>query len=364
MKKALILDTNFIIENRKELESLKEKLSEVAEIFIPKIVIDEIKSQKSRQLEDGYNKINELLLQFKYYFSYTENFKLNEAKKFREEGIEKYLKKYCDNNIIEYDNKMFEDIVNRALYRIAPFINDINSSDKGFKDALLWCSILRNKKLQKFKDCILVSSDKNAFLKNEKKLIEEYYNTTKKQLKILNNNINGLLEYFGIKNVETKKQNVLSFKQIDNFDQLKESLTKNIEELIYYKEYDLFDDTEYLEKTFTIHQKVNEKDIINFFECLTVYIEEHIFFDTIDVTEIFNKIGISSKNHYNIKLQTLIDLNDIYISISTNESIRTPFLTYIGSKLNSLYKYVPDNTDPFLTYKNKENIQIDNDFIL
>ena len=59
MKKAIILDTNFIIENGngKSLNNFKNKVKDYADIFIPKIVIEEVKSQKARDMNENIIKL-------------------------------------------------------------------------------------------------------------------------------------------------------------------------------------------------------------------------------------------------------------------------------------------------------------------
>ena len=132
MKTCLILDTNFLIANNRNLNEIKEKIKDTVDIHIPKIVIEEIKGQKSRNLDDSYLKIKSLLEQNAKYFSYTQNFELEETKKKRETGIEKYLTTYCNNKVIGYNNNMFNKIIQRSIHKVAPFVNEAGSSDKGF----------------------------------------------------------------------------------------------------------------------------------------------------------------------------------------------------------------------------------------
>ena len=60
-----------------------------------------------------------------------------------------YIQKEYDNlfgkNIIPFDTstEVFEIVLQRALYKKPPFRNKENASDKGFKDCLMWISIMQ-----------------------------------------------------------------------------------------------------------------------------------------------------------------------------------------------------------------------------
>ena len=136
----VIVDTNIIYNNqidtflggREELE----KFSERATILIPEMVIDEIKSGKRRELLSERDKF--LSNRFHSLMEMDEE----ETKNF---NIEKLISELQDEEDIQYttillkDSKVIEEMKVLALNNDAPFHK---GSDKGFKDAYIYFTVL------------------------------------------------------------------------------------------------------------------------------------------------------------------------------------------------------------------------------
>ena len=375
MKRAIILDTNFILENKKLLIEFKKAINDSVDIFIPRIVVDEVMSQKARETENKYNMIKKLIEENNKYFKFEENFKIDDVIIERKKGIEKFLVSYCNKNIIEYDKNLFSEILDRALYKKPPFVRDENSSDKGFKDAILWCSMLKSKKLSEYDEVLLVSNDKRAFLNKRDELSKEFNLILGKDIKIVNNTISEIYIDLGIiknSSISESEENdtVISEDDTINFSNIKSELTKHMDEVIYTEIYNSYNGCTEHQNNFTIYQKINEDDTKRFFAELPKYIQEHIFFDLVDITELLNKIGISSRYTNSVPLISLKKINEIHNKIKNNDELYKPFLTYIICKFNIVYKYIPvDDDDPFAEFGdtievyNNGKLEIDDDFL-
>jgi hypothetical protein len=150
---------------------------EYIKIGIPSVVWSECKKQK---IEDYYAKrleVEDKITKFHFpnlSITYSEDFKNLDYEKYIEDCILEYkedIKKRMVP-IVELDipsvNK-FHSIVNRAFKKIPPFEGKETKSDKGFKDALLWESIVEYKENNPEVGIILYSDDKifNDVLRDE-----------------------------------------------------------------------------------------------------------------------------------------------------------------------------------------------------
>lgn len=142
MKEKVIFDTNIIrnaeannfLGGRSELE----RFADVADIVIPDIVVQEIKRQKRKKLNS--NKQSFLANPFHNLLEMDES----NTNAF---NIDDYIEKLVDDEdfvfeIIDIkDNNVLPKIKELAINKLPPFENRDNT-DKGFKDALLYFSVL------------------------------------------------------------------------------------------------------------------------------------------------------------------------------------------------------------------------------
>jgi len=142
MKEKVIFDTNtlrnteinFFLGNRKELELFVQD----AEIVIPYVVIEEIKRQKKATLKSNRDKL--ISNPFHKLIGGTEA----EVKSF---DIDAYIHKLQEEESIAFEmidlksNEVLPHIKELALLKKPPF-EDSDNTDKGFKDALIYFSVL------------------------------------------------------------------------------------------------------------------------------------------------------------------------------------------------------------------------------
>lgn len=143
------------------------KLADFVNIAIPRIVVEELLKQKIEQyktdLED-FHSIKERLTMLPNTsfdgitlpgndFNCSENLK---------QLLEKFI---LINNITIIDfsddklSEIFKNIIKRAIDKNPPFKQKGNSSDSGFKDVLIWESILNYDAIDNYNKVILVSND-------------------------------------------------------------------------------------------------------------------------------------------------------------------------------------------------------------
>ena len=344
---CVIFDTNILTENKSTLNDIKYKIETTSDILIPKIVIEEIKAQKSRNINDDYLKIKSIIDKNSYIFKYEEKFKIEDALNISEDNIQKWFEKYCNNNVIEYDLITLNDVIERSKYKKPPFINEVGSSDKGFKNSIIWLSILKNEKIKSYKKVIFITNDKNGFIKRVNELIEEYKTEHENEL-IICTNIDELYNSLNISKIENKDiiEEEKEVMKINNVSELKENINACVSNILYT----IYEDdwgNEHCDFNFNIYEKMKDEDVENFLVLLGEFLKENIFFNMLDITDLLIRCGIDSEGE-NVSAKDLNQLNDIYKNLKNNEELFKPFINFLKVEFNKLYKYKPKiEEDPF-----------------
>lgn len=184
MKEKVIFDTNIVhntdankfLGGRAELERFLQD----ADIVIPETVIQEIKRQKRRKLESNKSKF--LDNPFHKLIGVNEE----HTKAF---SIEDYIQKLIDDEDIQFetidlkDNNILLEIKELAFHKQAPFERGENT-DKGFKDALIYFSVLEYLQEIDNKKVFVCAKDgrlKEALNNHHNIIVIETYEEFKKQ---------------------------------------------------------------------------------------------------------------------------------------------------------------------------------------
>ena len=192
----VILDTNLLYKNKKnEVKNYREfelssnfdsivnfletnDLSDKYKVWVPEIVFMELEKQRKEKYKVSIDNI-------KKEFEKIKNFKDVELKlpKIRyEKEIKQYIINYIKNykiNVLKIarDGQVFSKILGRCVNKEKPFSGE---SDKGFKDVVLWESIIEyaenNANNEKF---ILITNNSKDFIKN---LEQEFKDRTGKEI--------------------------------------------------------------------------------------------------------------------------------------------------------------------------------------
>lgn len=158
------------------------KILDNVKLAVPKIVFEELISQQIviynesiKNFNESFNKFKRLLGQdFKFYNT-------EEYKDYLEQKAKAFAEKYRIT-IIDYpENDILPDLIRRALNKEKPFYK--NGKDSGFKDAIIWESLIKFAKENKKQNYILFSNDSDL---NCEELKEEFSKRTKCDLEIKN----------------------------------------------------------------------------------------------------------------------------------------------------------------------------------
>lgn len=232
---------------------LEEKdLYEHVTLVLPKIVLTELKKQ---QLDKFYSELDEFRKKAKQFEGI---FDLNEIDKEipYEDLLEQYYTKFEDyikNAMVKIDildfpsSNRFKNLINRAINKQAPFEGGEKKSDKGFKDALLWESILEYAE-KNSGDYILYCQDAR---------LEE---ATKEFSKIFNNDMEVL------KNEKELREKIISYFLHDISDnKINEDIITRISEKLKEPEYlRIYIENELYTKKYEIeNKKIYEEYIID-----------------------------------------------------------------------------------------------------
>lgn len=329
-KKAFVFDTNFIIQN-KELDKVKESLDKDFNVYITQVSIDERIPHILSQLEDDYETIIKIYKKYpKGYFD-IKTYPLEELKKEYRDVLQLNYEKHFGGNIIPLhkSKNMFERVLERTYTKIPPFINVDGASDKGFKDTLMWISIMDFFKDKGESEVIFVSDD-GGFIKNTDKLIKEFNETTGKKIEIYNNEY--YKNYLKKANVDTRKK-----EELPTVNQYRDKIERIVGDICCAEEYDIWGNENWI-KTFTSNKPFDNSYVQTIFKNLKDIIAEHIFEKDISPQVFFNFDDRIITVSAFIPLNLLEDLYKLHeeISIKYAEYMES-FYTAIANKLNENY---------------------------
>lgn len=152
-------------------------------INISEITIEELKKQVNDEYKDELLKFTESYNKFKN----IHNIKFNVDEDLKYDGILKRLMReyieFYNINVVEIKSISLQNLLNRAINKNKPFIGEKGNSDKGFKDAVLWESIIEYAKKTENKRFILFTKNVQDF---PKELEDEFKSFTNKKIEIVN----------------------------------------------------------------------------------------------------------------------------------------------------------------------------------
>ena len=316
-KKAFVFDTNFIIENL-NLKEVVANLSKEFTVYVTQVSIDERISQKYLELKNKYDKLLTLTDDYKGIANIRINSPLD--KKF---GAEKEItqKGYIDlfgKNIIPCTpgEVTFSKILDRVYKKVPPFLSVDGASDKGFKDSLIWISLLDFFQTAGEDDIIFVTND-NGFRKNTEELCKEFKESTGKDITIKDNS------YYKTLSEAKEPEAVLLKKEIPlpDVNQLREKINEVISSLCGVDNEDYWGNPGW-DRTFTLNQKVEASYMENVFAHLKQDIRDNLFETAIPADKI---LGLDDRvvNGVSILMSSLEGALSLY------EEIRQKLPDYI-----------------------------------
>lgn len=183
LSKGMILDTTDIF--IEYIEVLKKRdPNHTLVYFMPELVLKELFAQKSAFFKKQLADLNKIYGKIKYGLNGTlpkDNFK---------DVIKEEKKKYLPNFEIitlESSKELMDELVEDAINKTPPFDKSIDGekTDSGFKDAIIWKTILNSKEIDNYDLFYFFSSDK-TFQEGKEFLLQQFSDYhPKTELKII-----------------------------------------------------------------------------------------------------------------------------------------------------------------------------------
>lgn len=307
-KKAFVFDTNFIVQTKK-LEDVIANLSDRFTVYVTQVSVEERIAQQCRELRARYDELEKLKDKCGDIATITIKKSYDESKTAYQAGIQKRYEDAFKEHLIPFskDSTMFSAVFDRANYKTAPFLADGNASDKGFKDALIWESMLAYFQNNGEGEVLLITDD-NGFRKNSESLCAEFSTVTGKKLSIYPNSYyHDLLKP---ELVQEPKQII----RIPNFEQLREQIRSVIEDLCYVETTDRWGNPDY-ERTFTTDQMIDADYVQDVFVNLHQVLFDHLFETGLYASAVLERDNRITDTGYQIPMMALENASNLYADI-------------------------------------------------
>ncbi|SKC90433.1 PIN domain-containing protein [Maledivibacter halophilus] len=350
LKTAIVLDTNFIIEHIKDLYKILEKLSENFDVYVTEISINERISQKYLKLKSKYEKIESFRKEYDAYaiikLKKTFEDRFDAEKKYTIKGYEEQF----NDKIIRFNpsHNLLKDVMDRVYKKIPPFLNTDNASDKGFKDTLLWMSMMDFfKSIDENVNVIFISNDK-GFINYAETLQMEFLTITGKKIDIRKNNyykdlLGETIEVIKVEDIHDKELSV------SEKAELRERISTVIYNICNVLQYDGYGD-EYWEMAFETNTYFDNKKVKNAFENMEDIIADHILESDISASTIWG-FDFMIKDYYKISIEYVEAAIELYKTIKSKyNEYMTPFLNAACEIINRNYREIVESNDDDLPF--------------
>ncbi|MGI6434975.1 MAG: PIN domain-containing protein [Syntrophomonadaceae bacterium] len=308
-KRAFVFDTNFIIENL-NLKEVVANLSEDFTVYVTQVSIDERISQKYMELKKKYEKLTEFTDEYRGIAAIciTTLFdkKFEAEKELTQNG---YIELFGEHIIpFSSNDATFSKILDRVFKKVPPFLSFDGASDKGFKDSLIWLSLLEFFQSNGEDDIIFITND-NGFRKNTDALCKEFSEFTGKSIVIKDNSYyKSLFESKVSETIPPKKGSPLL-----DVNQFREKIHDIIYSLCGVYDEDYWGNPNWT-RTFTLNQRVDSAYMEYVFTHLKQDIRDNLFETAISAEKV---LGLDDRvtSEIPIPLSALEDALSLYEEI-------------------------------------------------
>lgn len=335
MKNIVIVDTNFLINNTGNIKEIIEELtSNDIEVYVPEIVKEEFINIQLRKLEETYNKLESLkksqkVIDLKYR-------KKELTRKMVEDAYDKIFENNFKDKIIIYNREeMLNRVLQRNRYKQPPFYNESNSSDKGFKDTIIFLTVLDF--IIDFKDeanFYFITSD-NGFIKYKKEIEKEIFEKSIKNIIILDGKDKNKL-YKELNIVENQQiqqdeqENIFSKKEID-IEKIRKQINNLMDKFTWSTSFDFYGNEQEVRR-FDISNYISSDDTEKFLNSIDDVIEDNIFRNKISIEAFFEtEDWVFSK--YSIDIDTMKEISELYKTVKDTK-YKEAFVKYVSQRIN------------------------------
>lgn len=319
-KKALLFDTNFIIQNR-NLDEVVENLSTEYSVYVTQVSIDERIAQECRDLQKRYDEAKQWKKEYALFakIEFTKSF--SEVCELYHMGMqEKYERLFPDNIIpLEKSVELLEMVLDRANNKLPPFSEAKDASDKGFKDCLLWLSVLNYFRSSGEDEVVFLTNDKSAFRGKDIYLSKEFNAETGKTIVFMPNSF-----YHDILSAQTSVDDVVevtdSVPNIPNLDALRDEISEVMRGLCGFECEGSYGEPEWT-RTFSSSVMFDKEYMENVFSNLSSIIYRHILEKSIYASE---ALGLDGR----ISDDVPIPMNNLEAALKLYQEIKTKYSDY------------------------------------
>lgn len=359
-KKFIVVDTNFLIARKKDLSNIFASKSENYDVYVTRVSINERIGQEYRNTKKDYVKLKKLESSYRNYTNIDISNSLDEIFEKKATSIKNNYEKYCAGKIIE--NIVADDglnaVLDRAYKKIPPFIDADNSSDKGFKDTIMWLSIVeffKNKDVEG--DIYFLTSD-GGFKEQVAKdfLYNEFKISTGKQINILENKkFDELIKNTSDTEIEnntesTKREPVLSVKLYEVEEIPKETrrkirieVDKALDNIFLMEDLNPYSPFS-VENRYMLKNAVDISMIEDILDGLAEYVKMNMLSFTVNFSDYLVEYGVDVIEYRSIEIENIEDLAELYATILKEyESLLPMFYNAVMQKFNYYYKEETDN---------------------
>lgn len=299
-KKSFVFDTNFIIQFVK-LDEVVENLKDDYTVYVTQVSIDERIAQQCRELKEDFDELEKCKQKFIHFAEINLRKTYDEESELYHIGIqERYAKEFGDHIIpFSRDSKMFSALIDRANKKLPPFSNAKNASDKGFKDCLLWLSMMEYFKTNGESMVVFVTDDNSAFRNHAEFLVNEFKEVTGKSIEFKPNTF-----YKELINPEKDVTEEPQNEPLPDVTQFREKLNDIVLSLCKVEVEDGWGDY-YWEKTFTLSQRVDGDYMKVIFNGLHKDIASNMFKKYVSAESIFDLDDRLKSTSYSVNMTSL-----------------------------------------------------------
>ncbi len=282
-KKAIVLDTNFVIAELPRFGDMLKNLREIYNVYLTQISVDERKEQQCRDFLEKLDQFNKFITDYDYLISIKVSIDCSkELAKLRKMVQTKY-EAALPNHIIPFNasKSILETALDRANKKIPPFVVEAKS-DKGFKDTLIWLSILEYFKDNGENDVVFLTND-GGFLKASERLAAEFNERTGKNIEILENGFYAKL----LAPKESEGDTAPKIEQpLPDSSQMRERINRTIYSLCWVEGEDYWGNLQ-MDKAFTLTKMVDSEVVESVFGGLKQLISDNIFEKALPSDKVF-----------------------------------------------------------------------------
>jgi hypothetical protein len=335
-KKAFVFDTNFIIEHPKDLREVVDNLSDGFNVYVTQVSVDERISQQYLETKKLYDDIPNITAKYHNIANIKITTEITKRHQFLKDSIQNKYNKLFGGRVIPFisSKEMLDIILDRVYKKIPPFSSADGASDRGFKDTLMWYSVMEYFNNNGEDEVVFITNDK-GFTKSVDVLQNEFNEFTGKKIEFRENTYyKDLIK----KEVQPTSEQVLP--PLPDVSELRDKIQNVISAMCRSVEYDNWDNAEWFYK-FTLNVKVNALEIESMFLDLRKIIENNIFETEIQADNVL-QLGDNIINNRSISMNVLQESLKLYEEIRDKMRDYLPqFFNTAANIINRNYKEPP-----------------------